>query len=69
MPPAKKTGGGDADILTEVEAALELKAKPPPLPRPPSLQNSIPLVDIPCIYLNDRSCWPTIVYKGTVELY
>ena len=60
MPPAKKVGG-DPEILEIVDKVLEAKeagAKAPPMPRPPSLQNSLPLVDIPCIYLNDRSCWP-----------
>ena len=49
-----KKVGGDPEILEIVDKVLEAKeagAKAPPMPRPPSLQNSLPLVDIPCIIL------------------
>ena len=58
MPPKQKpaildpTADGD---LKEVE----IVPKPPPLPKPPRLQmESIPLIDIPCVFLNNRLCWP-----------
>ena len=71
MPPQiSKKAGGDPEILDLVDASLEAKeakAKAPPLPRPPMIQQgSIPLVDIPCIYMNDRSCWPEFK-KGLTE--
>ena len=74
MPPKQKGGGGipgNAGGVTTIpdptqneESDEELKGpamapKPPPLPKPPRLQmESVPLIDIPCVYLNDRSCWP-----------
>lgn len=72
MPPKPKSngngnggdGGGaipDAIQIDDLEADLKepyIVPKPPPLPRPPRLQvETMPLVDIPCVYLNDRSCW------------
>ena len=64
MPPgkvgAKQPDGGDANILAEVEAQIEGKVKPPPMPSPPQRihMDTMPLVDIACVYLNDRSGWP-----------
>ena len=71
MPPSKadkaKIGdGGDPEIAELVKDAEEKKTEkaklPPPLPMAPLQQhlqmNSVPLVDIPCVYLNDRASWP-----------
>ena len=74
MPPNKPkpgggngngNGGGAGDAIPIEEPELkELEPpkeppKAPPVPKPPRLHlESVPLVDIPCVFLNDRSCWP-----------
>ena len=70
MPPNKPkpgggngngNGGGAGDAIPIEEPELKEKEPPkaPPVPKPPRLQlESVPLVDIPCVFLNDRSCWP-----------
>ena len=71
MPPSKadkaKIGdGGDPEIAELVKDAEEKKTEkaklPPPLSMAPLQQhlqmNSVPLVDIPFVYLNDRASWP-----------
>ena len=55
MPSKSKNPGGDPE--EENKEAMP-GPKPPALPRPPNLHvESVSLVDIPCVYLNDRSCW------------
>ena len=55
MPPRSKNSGPDPD--EENKEAMP-GPKSPPLPRPPNLHlESVSLVDIPCVYLNDKSCW------------
>ena len=58
MPPKPKHSGDPAGpLVTELKEPSV--PKPPAIPKPPRLQmESVPLVDIPCMFLNDRSGWP-----------
>jgi hypothetical protein len=74
MPAKHNKPGGDiplanpadvanpADLVNPEDAnpGQDLKVpSPPPLPKPPrQLMESVPLIDIPCAFLNDRACWP-----------
>ena len=63
VEPAANPGPDIGDASDESKEASIIppgsKPLPPALPKPPRLQmESVPLVDIPCVFLNDRLCWP-----------
>ena len=54
--------GPPSPVLAPIDQPYvgELKGAPPlPVPKLQRLQEaSVPLVDMPCVFLNDRTCWP-----------
>ena len=66
--PAKRTGADAAAAQTAIGADVKADdpappaniIQPPPQPKPPKgahPDSYLHLVDIPCVYLNDRGCW------------
>ena len=58
---AQKLTEALAQAQAEIAAAKAALAPPQPAPPPKPRQESVPssiLIDIPCCFLYDRSCWP-----------
>jgi hypothetical protein len=63
MPAKTKPADAIPMVIPEPDEADSkepfIAPKAPALPRPPRLpMESVTLIDMPCVYLNDRSCWP-----------